>query len=336
MIEEMLPKVTIIFPNYNGGIQPLECLESINRLNYPSKYIETIIIDNHSTDGSDKKIIAKAVENSATSPKDLYHIVKKGDTLSSISRRYSVSVNDLRELNGFKKSAKLKNGQKILLKQEGPRTYTVRKGDNVWNIAKKFNIDAEELMELNDMDSPSLKTGQKLYLEDVQPVVSEPQNIELVAKKLEEELNKTAASEEIAAQSFTEKITLFAKKLLNIPYKFGGNSILGIDCSAYVKKVYGLLGVDLPRTAREQFNEGEAIDKEELSVGDLVFFRTYASFPSHVGIYLGNNLFIHASSRGKKVRVDNLETPFYVQRFIGAKRLLNNANHPALPQSEPH
>jgi cell wall-associated NlpC family hydrolase len=120
---------------------------------------------------------------------------------------------------------------------------------------------------------------------------------------------------------------------MNIPYKFGGNSILGIDCSAYVKKVYNLLGMDLPRTAREQFNEGEAIDKEELSIGDLVFFRTYASFPSHVGIYLGNNLFIHASSEGKKVKVSNLDAPYYLKRFIGAKRLLNNENISVDPQS---
>jgi cell wall-associated NlpC family hydrolase len=120
--------------------------------------------------------------------------------------------------------------------------------------------------------------------------------------------------------------------MLNIPYKFGGNSILGIDCSAYVKKVYGFLGMDLPRTAREQFNEGETIDKEELSIGDLVFFRTYASFPSHVGIYMGNNLFIHASPKGKKVKVDNLDTPYFVKRFIGAKRLLTDENKSADPQ----
>ena len=66
------------------------------------------------------------------------------------------------------------------------------------------------------------------------------------------------------------------------------------------------------------------LKKEELSIGDLVFFRTYASFPSHVGIYLGNNLFIHASEKGKKVRVDNLNAPYFVKRFIGAKRLLTD------------
>jgi cell wall-associated NlpC family hydrolase len=89
-----------------------------------------------------------------------------------------------------------------------------------------------------------------------------------------------------------------------------------------VQRVFSLVGIDLPRTAREQFRAGELISKEELSVGDLVFFRTYASFPSHVGIYIGNNLFIHASSRAKRVTITSLDTPYFLRRFIGAKRLI--------------
>lgn len=209
----------------------------------------------------------------------------------------------------------------------------VKKGDNIWKIAKKYNIDAEELMEINEMDTPSVQKGQKLYLEADQTVISELQNNEILAKNMEEELKNIPKSDDFADKTIQEKLSLFANRLLNIPYKFGGNSILGIDCSAYVKKVYGLLGMDLPRTAREQFNEGEAIEKAELSIGDLVFFRTYASFPSHVGIYLGNNLFIHASSKGRKVKVDSLEAPYFVRRFIGAKRLLNDENRSTDPQS---
>lgn len=276
--------------------------------------------------------IDKSADTSQTSHKDIYHIVKKGDTLSSISHRYSVSITELKDLNDLKKPSKLKNGQKLLVKLDGPKMYTVKKGDNIWTIARKFHLDAEELMEINDMDSPSLSIGKKLYLEENQPVSSEFQDNEILAKNLEEELNNVSESNEFSERSLQEKLSLFAQKLLHIPYKFGGNSILGIDCSAYVKKVYGLLGMDLPRTAREQFNEGESIDKEELSMGDLVFFKTYASFPSHVGIYLGNNLFIHASSKGKKVKVDNLDTPYFVKRFIGAKRLFNDENKSADPQ----
>jgi cell wall-associated NlpC family hydrolase len=269
---------------------------------------------------------------SRASSGDLYHVVKKGDTLVSISHKYSVSIGELKELNSLNKSGKLKKGQRLLVRSDAPKTYTVRKGDTIWNIARKFNLDAEELMEINEMESPSVKTGQNLYLYETQPVLTGQQDDTIIIKTLEEELKSASESENFSHNNLRDKLTLFAKKMLNIPYKFGGNSILGIDCSAYVKKVYGFLGMDLPRTAREQFNEGEAIDKEELSIGDLVFFRTYASFPSHVGIYLGNNLFIHASSRGKKVKVDSLDTPYFVKRFIGAKRLLTDEDKSADPR----
>ena len=221
------------------------------------------------------------------------------------------------------------------MKLAGPRTYTVRKGDNLWQIAKKFDMDADDLMEINEMSSPALRVGQKLFLEEKPDVVNADQKYIVMAKNIEDELKKVPESPEFAEKTPQDKLITFAKKLLNIPYKFGGNTILGIDCSSYVKKVYGLMGVNLPRTAREQFNEGEEIDKEELSVGDLVFFRTYASFPSHVGIYLGNDLFIHASSRGKKVTINNLETPYYTKRFIGAKRLFTASEHQEKAATDP-
>jgi cell wall-associated NlpC family hydrolase len=250
-----------------------------------------------------------------------YHTVKKGETIASIAKKYSVAVSELKEMNNLK-SSKVKKGQKLLVKQIGPKTYIVKKGDTLWKIAKKFDMEADDLAELNELASPDVKAGQKLYLEEkVEPSIAENYH-EVVAKNIEEEIRQVSESEEFSNRDLREKLTIFAKKMLNIPYKFGGNNIMGIDCSAYVKKVYGLMGVDLPRTARQQFNEGEAIDKDELSIGDLVFFKTYASFPSHVGIYLGNNLFIHASSRGKKVTIDSLETPYYLKRFIGGKRLL--------------
>jgi len=258
---------------------------------------------------------------------NLYHTVNKGDTLSSISRKYSLPAGELKALNNLK-STRLKKGQKLLVKRIGPKTYAVKKGDNLWKIARKFDMDADDLMELNEMGSPSLSIGQTLYLEEkVDHASARVYQEAVVSRNLEEEIRSISESEEFSEKDPPGKLVTFAKKLLNIPYKFGGNSIRGIDCSGYVKKVYGLLGVELPRTAREQYQTGEAIEKDELSIGDLVFFRTYASFPSHVGIYLGNNLFIHASSKGKKVTIDSLETPYYLKRFIGGKRLLTEGEH---------
>jgi peptidoglycan endopeptidase LytE len=267
----------------------------------------------------------------------LYHIVKRGDTLFSLSKKYSISIDELKEINNLR-SKKLKIGRKLLVKRTGPRNYTVKKGDNIWKIAKKFNIDPDELMDINDLETDLLKPGRKILLEPVFEVTEIKSHDAILSQThIEDEIKKTSESEEpdLKELSMKERLILFAKKLLNIPYRFGGNSLLGIDCSAYVQKVYSLIGINLPRSAREQFSEGNPVDKEDLSIGDLVFFRTYASFPSHVGIYLGNNLFIHASSKGKKVTINSLETPYYLKRFIGAKRLIEgDVEEKGEPQKE--
>jgi peptidoglycan DL-endopeptidase LytE len=251
------------------------------------------------------------------------HKVKKGDTIRSLSKKYSLSEHELKAMNNLK-SSKLKIGQKLTIKQTDPTEYKVRKGDTVWNIARRFNIDPDELIEINSLETDSLRPGQRILVKHAAEP-KESKHYEAILSQAHEEVESEQISEHQKAMVFglQEKLILFAKKMLNIPYQFGGNSPLGIDCSAYVKKVYSLIGVDLPRSAREQFNEGIPVEENNLSIGDLVFFRTYASYPSHVGIYLGNNLFIHASSKSKKVTIDSLDTPFYLKRFIGAKRLLD-------------
>jgi len=120
-----------------------------------------------------------------------------------------------------------------------------------------------------------------------------------------------------------EGIIRMAKQYLGAPYKFGGYSFkTGIDCSGYVKRIFSKFNVELPRTARDiYYNAGIRVVKSQLQTGDLVFFRTYASYPSHVGIYMGNNLFIHASSGARKVAITSLDKKYYRNRYIGAKRI---------------
>jgi peptidoglycan DL-endopeptidase LytE len=254
-----------------------------------------------------------------------YYSVRRGDTLSSIARKCSMPVSELRKINNLR-STRLRIGQRLAVKKSGPKTYTVKRGDNIYRIAKRFDMDVDEIKDINTLGTEPLRPGQKILLEPEPETEQEPGKDEAVLSQghaeqayVEEEIKKVSELKEL---SLKERLILFAKKMTDIPYRFGGSSLFGIDCSAFVQKVYGLVGMEIPRSAREQFSEGDPVDKEELSVGDLVFFRTYASFPSHVGIYLGNNLFIHASSRSRKVTVDSLETPYYLKRFIGAKRLI--------------
>ncbi len=90
-------------------------------------------------------------------------------------------------------------------------------------------------------------------------------------------------------------------RFLGVPYVFGGTSTNGFDCSGYVQHVFALLGVHLPRTADEQYVLGKRVVGKAMAPGDLVFFQTYAAGASHVGIYLGNDRFVHASSSSRGV-----------------------------------
>ncbi|MBC7205910.1 MAG: C40 family peptidase [Methyloversatilis sp.] len=111
--------------------------------------------------------------------------------------------------------------------------------------------------------------------------------------------------------------------LLGIRYRFGGNTPQsGFDCSGFVRHVFSdALGVLLPRTAVEMARVGETIPKDELQPGDLVFFNTLRRSFSHVGIYLGDNKFMHANSRGGGVRVDDMTGRYWANRFNGARRI---------------
>ncbi|MET0961076.1 MAG: C40 family peptidase, partial [Psychrobacillus psychrotolerans] len=101
----------------------------------------------------------------------------------------------------------------------------------------------------------------------------------------------------------------------------GGTTKAGFDCSGYIGYVYKGKGVNLPRTAAGMYNSGKRVKKASLAVGDLVFFNTTGKGVSHVGMYIGGNKFIHAST-SKGVRVDKLNDPYYWgNKYVGAKRV---------------
>jgi len=123
-----------------------------------------------------------------------------------------------------------------------------------------------------------------------------------------------------SAQDITDQ----ALDLIGVRYKFGGESPdNGLDCSGLVKYVFAnVTGVMLPRSAREQAKVGEKVDVDELQPGDLVFFNTRRSAFSHVGIYLGDNSFIHAPRKRSNVQVANIDGKYWKKHFNGARRLL--------------
>jgi len=103
-------------------------------------------------------------------------------------------------------------------------------------------------------------------------------------------------------------------------YRFGGNTKQGIDCSAFAGGLMSVVfGIGLPRMAKDQYNTGERVSKDDLQEGDLVFFHTTRKGVSHVGVYLTNNKFVHASTNYGVV-ISDLTDPYYSRAFVGARR----------------
>ena len=117
-----------------------------------------------------------------------------------------------------------------------------------------------------------------------------------------------------------QAIVALAKQYLGVPYVWAGQGPSGFDCSGFTYYVFGQFNIDLPRMADEQFNAGSKTSK--LQPGDLVFFTTYTSGPSHVGIYIGDNQFIHASSGAGDVTITSLSAAYYQSRYLGARRVI--------------
>jgi cell wall-associated NlpC family hydrolase len=157
---------------------------------------------------------------------------------------------------------------------------------------------------------------------DEQPEFDEipSEDIKIDEQKFAEEFANLEQSN--IPHSTKEEILLEIIKYLKTPYKYGGKSTAGMDCSGFTSSVYmNSINLALPRTAREQFQIGEKIVKDSLLFGDLVFFNTSRKVkPGHVGIYIGDNKFAHAS-RTNGVGITSLEEKYYKKRYMGAKRI---------------
>ncbi len=125
--------------------------------------------------------------------------------------------------------------------------------------------------------------------------------------------------------SFIDNVVAAAQGFLGAPYRWGGRSPQGFDCSGLIYTVFAMNGIVLPRDTWPQYSSTQIVPKETMTRGDLVFFTTYRPGPSHVGLYLGRGRFIHASSR-RGVTISRLDDPYYAARFLGARRVPPRGN----------
>lgn len=200
--------------------------------------------------------------------------------------------------------------------------YKVRKGDSLYTIARKHGMSLAELKRINGLKDARLKPGQRLVVSvkkgrQHNDDATGTESLELIAPLA------NATGDGLFEDSLAEVgIEPIARTYLSIPYRYGAQSRKSTDCSGFVQQVFREFDIRLPRTAREQYTVGAKIDRASLASGDLLFFRTRArkKYPTHVGIYLGNGKMIHASSRQRKVVISDVNHPYYVKRYVGAKR----------------
>lgn len=194
-----------------------------------------------------------------------------------------------------------------LVKPNNDLTYTVKAGDTIYGIASVAKISQEAIIAANHLSHPEkLSVGQTLIL----PEVNRNQ-LDTLASRGSIRRN-TGANSDIVA---------IAKKYIGTPYHYGGTTPKAFDCSGYIGYIYKQVGVKLPRTSRDQSRFATWVSREGLIPGDLIFFTTNGTGGvSHVGMYIGNDQFIHASTK-HGVTITSLSKDYYSRRYVTARRV---------------
>jgi peptidoglycan DL-endopeptidase LytE len=259
----------------------------------------------------------KDTQNTATNKNKTS--VEKSKNISSVkSKKVKISKRTSGKHNKTASRAKkeVKQSEVEITENDGEFTeYKTKKGDTIEKIAMMFNVDKNDILEANNLTDKKLSPRKVILIPKIAEEEKDDEFITLTNKSLK------------PWKSSEEKYMLVkvAKSFVGAPYKYGGESVKGLDCSAYVKKIYDIFDVQLPRSARDQFKTGLKINKDNLAIGDLVFFKTkrYAKYPTHVGIFIGDGNFIHSSSGHNRlgVKIDSLSSDFYSRTYIGATRV---------------
>jgi len=183
------------------------------------------------------------------------------------------------------------------------KVYTVRKGDSLARIARRERVSVSALTKANGLRTRSrIRVGIRLQI----PAAGAKANREIAS-----------AAEAMDDSKFGDS----ALRYRGVPYRYAGMSSRGMDCSGLVARVLQAHGIRAPHNSRALFQLGKAVSRAEMKPDDLVFFRTRGRGISHVGIYLGEGKFVHASSGGGRVQVDCLDSGYYAKRLVGARRL---------------
>jgi peptidoglycan DL-endopeptidase LytE len=256
-------------------------------------------------------LILTAFQGNA-SAHEINYKVQSGDSLWKIAATNGVSVVELKSWNDISSDSILINQTLSLLPPHThsiSNTYTVKPGDRLVGIAKLTNLSVTELKILNKLRFDMIFPGQVLKLNSSTAAQSTPITNNVATTTVNNISSPLSVSK-------VDAVVLEAKKHMGTPYVWGGSTTSGFDCSGYLNFVFIQVGIVLPRTVATIWDEAKTV--EQPKVGDLVFFETYTKGPSHAGIYLGNNKFIHAGS-STGVTISDLTSTYWKTRYLGAK-----------------
>lgn len=267
--------------------------------------------------------------------------VKKGDSLYKIARTFGTTIAELRQANSLPGTT-LSVGQVLVIpertvRQEGEAkkgkepaadTLTVQETASTLPPAGEFpqtearSVGDTTLVILKGLLPPERERAGYLLIGDTLKVLK--RRLKAPRDTVGAVLGHPPISlfyKSIPAQEIAD----YALTLLGTPYHYGGTTEQGgFDCSGFVRHVFANFKIDLPHSSREQYSLGRAVFKGDLEIGDLLFFTSpgRSKGVGHVGIYIGDGQFIHASSgKKKKIIISPLDSTYYVKRYVGARRL---------------
>lgn len=199
--------------------------------------------------------------------------------------------------------------------------------ENAGRLVDSLNYNGLDAFLFKEKGAYKVRFGNYSSLEIAKVQATKYQKRGLIAEYFIVSPQKYAINQEKKAKhsskSVRNDLVESAHQYLGVPYKWGGTTESGFDCSGLTRAVYRLNGISLPRTSYEQYDDGKSISKGKLQKGDLVFFITNRGKRiNHVGIYIGNNEFIHAPSRGKVVSKAKLDSAYWTKAFRGARSYL--------------
>ena len=273
------------------------------------------------------KVPGKTVASTGSS-QTAKHKIQRGETLYSVARKYNTTLSKLKSLNGFSSNVHLKKGKFIKV----PKRTSIAKNDKKLKIVlpksanKKLEIVRLYMKKKKEEKSLAFKKSAKkrrtVTMDDIFFKSAQPYNMTFKRAGLSP---VATASRPNYNNTFASSIIDIAKMKLGRKYVWGAVGRKGtFDCSGFTSYVYKKKGIHIPRTSFNQSKYGKFIPKANLKKGDLIFFdtsRKKKGYVNHVGIYMGNGKFIHASSAKKKVVITKLSN-FYAQRYRGARRPL--------------